>query len=97
MSKFIDSKKATFKEFSIPEYMFSGIDLYLEIGMLPGSFLTAVISNDFVGAVSTADGENIRNLPAYANFFYNYTPETCWGSKEKMEKWIEEKQKEISK
>lgn len=94
MAKFITAEKSQWREWSIPEYMWSGIDLYLEYGIKPGYFLTAIITNDFINAVSYADGENVKNLPAYANFFYNHVPSTCWGSKEKMEAWMRERQEE---
>jgi hypothetical protein len=94
MFKFIDAEKATFQEWVIPKYMWSGIDLYLEHGIKPGHFLSAVICNDMSTAVGYADDTNIRNLPAYSNFFYNYAPSTSWGSKEKMEKWMMKKYEE---
>ena len=72
----------------IPDYMRNGIDLYIDHGITPGDFLTAVICNDLVGAVGRADSTNIHNLPAYANFFYNYAPSPCWGSKAKMDAWV---------
>ena len=39
-----------------------------------GHFLTAVVKNDFVNAVSRADKTNIRCLIIFAQFLYNYLP-----------------------
>ena len=78
-----------FREFGIPERMRSGITLYINNGIRPGRFLTAVICNNLKEAVMYADDENIRNLPAYVNFFYNHTPGDCWGSEEKMQIWLQ--------
>lgn len=39
-----------------------------------GSFLTAVVENDLEGAVGKADSTNVRALPVYLKYFYNYAP-----------------------
>lgn len=82
-----------FQSFYIPERMMSSLKRYIEEGKKPGSFLTAVIENDFSAACGFADNENIRNLPAYATYFYNEAPSPCWGSKKKMKAWMAYKQK----
>lgn len=82
-----------FREFYIPERMMEGIQRYINDGALPGSFLSAVISNDFREACCRADDENMRNLPAYAAYFHNEAPSECFGSKEKMYAWREHKEK----
>ena len=79
----------TFNEFYIPERMMGGIRRYIEHGIKPGEFLTAVICNNLSDAVGKADEENMRNLPAYAAYFYNYADLRCWKSRENMEAWIE--------
>lgn len=71
----------------IPTRMHGGLLRYLQQGILPGSFLKAIICNDLREACSQADDENLFILPVYVSFFYNETPSTCWGSKEKMEAW----------
>ncbi len=81
----------TFGAFYIPERMLGGIKRYVEDGLRPGRFLTAVIENDFFTACGFADDENMSNLPAYAAYFYNEAPSNCWGSKEKMNAWIKQK------
>jgi hypothetical protein len=77
-----------FEGFYIPDYMADHIKLYLKRGVPPGSFLTAVICNDLLGACMTADGLNIANLPAYAAYFYKEVSNDAWGSKEKMETYM---------
>jgi len=83
-----------FRGFEIPDYMESGLRYYLEYGLEPGDFLTSIICNDLTRAVQHADDTNIKNIPAYVGYFYNHTPSICWGSKEKMKKWMETKQEE---
>ena len=84
-------KYSFMNQYSIPERMRGSITRYIEDRVIPGGFLQAVICNNLSEAVGRADDENIRNLPAYCNFFYNYAPSQCWGSPEKMAKWLGEK------
>jgi len=76
-----------FNEFYIPERMMAGIRLYVDHGVPPGGFLTAVLENDLSGAVGHADAENLRNLPAYVTYLYNEVPAACWGSPAKVAAW----------
>ena len=84
----------TFQNFYIPDRMMPGIKRYIEEGIAPGNFLTAVIQNDLSEACGQADDENIQNLPAYAAYFYNEAPSVCWGSKERMKFWMNQRQRE---
>lgn len=83
-----------FGEFFIPDYMAEGLDLWIRAGVLPGSFLTAVLCNDLVDACRLADSTNIRNLPAYASYLYSNAPSECFGSREKVAAWVEAKRAE---
>ena len=74
--------------FYIPSRMMGAIERYVNQGIPPGDFLTAVICNDLYEAVGRADEENMANLPAYVHFFYNETPGQCSGSREKMVAWM---------
>ena len=76
-----------FNQFHIPDYMMDGIKRYVEHGINPGSFMTAVLENDLHEAASRADDENINNLPAYVAYLYNEVPTSCWGSPEKVAAW----------
>lgn len=77
------------KYYSIPENMMRSIDLYLNHGLEPGSFLSCVICNQLVGAVSNADAQNLEILPAYAALLYNEFPGNTWGSLDKMKAHME--------
>jgi len=76
-----------FREFKIPSYMAGGIIRYINDGILPGHFLRAVIENNLFGAVSCADEQNLKNIPAYVGWFYNEAPSSCWGSAEAVTAW----------
>ena len=83
-----DPSEIEFHGMRIPDYMAGGLIRYVEDGIPPGDFLTAVIENDLSGAVGRADDANIRNIPAYAFYLYNYAPASSHGSKMAFKAWI---------
>jgi hypothetical protein len=72
----------------LPGHIRKSVKFYLEEGILPGSFLRAVICNDLKEAFAQADTVNRERLFDIVTFFYNYMPGNSWGSPEKMKKWI---------
>ena len=78
----------------VPEHMRGGLQRYIEDGIEPGSFLLAVLANDFVNAIGMADGINREYLSDWALFLYNELPgrgshkPDCWGSREAVDNWI---------
>lgn len=72
----------------IPGHMLGGIKRYILNGIPPGGFLSALLSNDFMGAVGKADDENCRRLHGWAQFLYNYAPNGCHGSPDAFSEWI---------
>ena len=83
------------KEYDIlPEHCREGMILYIEYGVIPGSFLTAVIENDLVHSFAYADDINIKRLFDYAGFLYNECPSQAWGSKEKVAAWAKARKAE---
>jgi len=74
----------------LPDYMQSGMKLYIERGVLPGSFLQAVISNKLVESFAQADDVNTHRLRDYADFLYNQAPLGSWGSEKAMIAWCKE-------
>ena len=77
-----------FRHYVIRPDMMGAIHRYIDHGIPPGSFLTAVIENNLSEAVGRADDENCANLPAFVAYFYNEAPSPCWGSREKRLAWI---------
>ena len=77
----------TFNEYEIPDRMGGAITRWIENGVVPGDFLSAVIRNDLAGAVVKADDKNLHNLMAYVIYFYNEAPAACWGSSENVAAW----------
>jgi hypothetical protein len=72
----------------LPEHMQGGARRYIERGISPGHFLTAVLSNDFLGAFKRADDENIERMKEWARWLYNECPREAHGSPEAVEEWI---------
>jgi hypothetical protein len=85
----------------IPERMHGGIERYVFDGIMPGSFLSAVLANDLVGAVGAGDHENTSLLFSYAMFLYNEMPSRAsgemWGSREVCRAWCEQRQAELAR
>jgi len=73
----------------VPEYMHEGIRLYVEHRIKPGSFLMAVLENNFVEAIGFADNNNLRCLPQWAELLRWELPGNCWGSPEKVQAWLD--------
>jgi len=63
---------------------------YIERGILPGGFLTAVLENNLVLAAMRADNTNRHRLLDFAEFLYSEAPSICWGSRERVERWIKQ-------
>lgn len=73
---------------SLPPHMQGGMRRYIEDRIPPGSFLTAVLSNDLVSAAAKADHINKTLLWEYAYFLWNEAPPECHGSPERVEAWL---------
>ena len=72
----------------LPEHMREEMRAYIETGRPVGSFLAAILSNDFVEAAERADLHNQGRLFDYATFLYAEAPANCWGSRAKVDAWI---------
>lgn len=73
----------------LPVHMVQGAKNYIEDGIPPGGFLTAVLENDLVGSFATADGVNQEAMFTWAEFLHNEAPIAAWGSREAVLRWIE--------
>ena len=71
----------------IPSTTQASITRYVELGVKPGGFLTAVLSNDLYNATGRADEQNLAALPAIVRWFANHCPEELYGA-ENMRKHI---------
>jgi len=78
-----------FDDYGIPAHMQQSLLDWINKGWFPGSFLSAVLENNFMAAVGSADSINAQRLKEYAQFIYNEVPSACHGSKEKVTAWQE--------
>lgn len=73
---------------NIPALTMGSINRYVNEGLSPGSFVTAVLCNDLFNAVGTADEENLVVLPEIVRYVYNELPSSAWGNLNKMNAWM---------
>ena len=76
----------------LPPHMVDGMKLYLEHGVEPGSFMMSVLCNDLRGAIGRADHINSRFLANIVSWLTSEAPSACWGSPERVRRWIELKE-----
>jgi hypothetical protein len=65
-----------------------GIRRYADLHCPTGSFVNAVLCNDLKEACSMADEENLAALPEIVRYCWNEIPHSCWGSPERVERWL---------
>ena len=65
-----------------------GLARYIEHGIGPGGFLTAVLEDSLVEAASRADDQNQRRLFDWAYIMYNDVPWDARGSRENVRAWM---------
>lgn len=71
----------------VPHHMRDGFKRWIEEGLYPGSFGTAIINNDLTTACGKADHVNAQHITSIVAWFYNHAPSDCWGSHEKVLAW----------
>lgn len=72
----------------LPPHMREGARLYVEHGIEPGSFLRAILENNFVDAVAKADCYNELALKDWARWLYWELPSNAWGSPGKVNAYM---------
>ena len=73
----------------LPEHCRAGMKRYIEEGIKPGNFLSAVLENDLMEALGRADVINRARIFDYALFLYNEAPRASYGSPKIVAAWIE--------
>lgn len=76
-----------------PQDIRESLQRYIERGIMPGGFLTAVLENNLLQAITRADNENLKLLPNIVSYCWNEIPSTCWGSPERVDKWLDDLEK----
>jgi len=73
----------------IPQRIMDALIRYGKEHLPPGGFLTEVLSNE-LSAVFKADPEVLPHLKPICWFVYNQMPNGCHGSRDHVERWIQE-------
>lgn len=74
----------------LPGHIQGAMQRYIENGIEPGGFLTAVLCNDLMGAMGKADEISRGRLWDICAFLYNEAPAPCFGSAEAFQSWIDQ-------
>jgi hypothetical protein len=72
----------------MPDHTAQSLRLYIEKGARPSSFLEAVLNNDLLRSIATADQLNAEKLVEIVRFLHEYAPAECWGSAAKVKAWM---------
>ena len=72
----------------IPSAIKKAIDLHAQEGRPCGHFVTAVLENNLRKAIRHADDDSLAALVEIVQYCYWEIPGNCWGSKEKVAKWL---------
>lgn len=76
------------------QYIINSLEAYVNSRIPTGGFLHAVLSNDLQRACMKADDINKHLLFEIVSYIYNNLPMGCYGSPEKVEKWLTGKENE---
>lgn len=86
----VESVKGGKMDYSmLPRHMRASAKRYIERGVLPGDFLTAVLENNFVNAFRKADEINADVLDRWAEWLLWEAPGKSWGSPNIVARWTE--------
>ena len=75
---------------TLPPHMHGAIVRWIERGIRPGDFLTALLSNDLMEAFGRADDQNTAAMQNWVIYLHNYAPIGCFGSPAKFQAWHEQ-------
>lgn len=81
----MESLKSTMVD--VPRNNHEALASWVVHGIVPGSFLCAVLRNNLKEACSRADFGNRISLHNTVAWLYNEAPEICWGSEHNFDAW----------
>lgn len=79
----------------IPQQTMDSLKDYVCEHRTPGSFLYAVLCNDLHKSFFLADDDNRTSLFTLVQYIYVNLPSRCWGSKEKVEAYLNSQSGEV--
>lgn len=79
----------TMEQWHVPKDYADPIYNYLVYGWEPGGFFTAVLANDWMGAIRRSHpGNTVDALQYISGWIVEYMPKQCWGSYKKFDDWV---------
>ena len=78
-----------FTDYEQLRHLEDSLDRYLNHGIMPGGFLTAVLENNLTETFARADSINSVLVRDIVQFMYNRLPIGAWGSAERVTEWVE--------
>lgn len=85
MSVLVDGSPVEYAR--LPVHLRAGMERWVEHGIPPGTFLKAVLENNLVTALATADGDSRLALDRIAQFVHWGLPHDCHGSRDRCKAW----------
>lgn len=80
----------TFKQWEVPQDFADPMANYLVYGYEPGSCFSAVLANDFIGAIRSSHPSNsVEAFKALAGWIYSHVPHQAYGSYDKVNAWCD--------
>jgi hypothetical protein len=80
----------TFKEWEVPQDFADPMANYLVYGYEPGSCFTAVLANDFIGAMRSSHPSNtVEAFKALTGWIHGHMPPQAYGSYDRVQAWLE--------
>ena len=77
--------------YQVPDHTKRAFEDYILHGYPPGSFMSAVLSNNFIGAACQAGHVNREHLTDIAKWVINVAPSMCWGNERAIKDWLSDK------
>lgn len=72
----------------LPFTLQSGMQMYLDKRIAPGSFLLACLCNDWLKACCYADPDNVHKMHVLAMWLIAHAPVESYGSPTKVANWL---------
>lgn len=74
--------------YNVPEHTREALENYFFYGYLPGSFVTAVITNDLVRACNSCDHINREAIVDITKWVMHNAPNGSWGNHNNLQNWL---------
>ena len=76
-------------ESDIPPHLHAGIVRYIDSGVQPGGFLTAVINGNLFDAYALADQSSKAAIPTIVEWFRQHAPTNSYASPNSVHFWVD--------